>query len=184
MRPNLSPALRRWHSTDPEVANNVLLFEATRALRPVSRETALTPPSPAALAQLRAVAQSGTGAAWAACRLVQRYDPRCPCRLETAKESAASSSKSAGLTKSPLAFHAYPNPASEALNVAYTLHDKPAHLELRDMVGRVVYALDLQPAFGSRELVIPVRELPAGLYTVALLVSGQPTVAQRVAVQH
>lgn len=176
--------LRRWHSTDPEVANNVLLFEATRALRPARHETALAPPPPTVLAQLRTVAQSGTGAAWAACRIVQRYDPRCACRLETVNESAAGFSELAGPAKSPLALQAYPNPANEALNVAYTLNSSPARLEVRDVLGRVVYALNLQPARGRSEMSVPVRELPAGLYNVALLITGQPIATQRVAVQH
>ena len=83
-----------------------------------------------------------------------------------------------------LVFQAYPNPADDELRVTLLAGLAPARLEVRDVLGRVVCALDVPAAPGRREATLPVRDLSAGLYNVALLVTGQPAITQRVAVQH
>ena len=82
--------------------------------------------------------------------------------------------------RAALALHCYPNPATDELHVRYALAGAAAaRLEVRDMLGRVVWQ---QPA-SAGGATVPVRGLAPGLYLVALVDAGQTLAARRVAVQ-
>ncbi len=72
-------------------------------------------------------------------------------------------------------FAPYPNPASEELRVRYlSLGNAPLQVEMRDMQGRLVAALEYPPAdFG--ELVLDVSRFGAGLYLLTVREGAQAT---------
>ena len=81
--------------------------------------------------------------------------------------------------RAALALHCYPNPATDELHVSYALAGAAAaRLEVRDMLGRVVWQ---QPA-SAGGATVPVRGLAPGLYLVALVDAGQTLATRRVAI--
>jgi PKD repeat protein len=72
-------------------------------------------------------------------------------------------------------FAPYPNPASEQVRVRYlALGTAPLQVEIRDMQGRLVAALEYPPAdFG--ELVLDVSRFGAGLYLLTVREGAQAT---------
>jgi hypothetical protein len=80
----------------------------------------------------------------------------------------------------------YPNPATTALNVAVQLpRTLPVTVELRSLDGRRLRTLVRQQSYpaGTQQLVLPVSELPAGAYLLAVQV-GEEQQFRKVMVRH
>ncbi|QHJ08482.1 T9SS type A sorting domain-containing protein [Hymenobacter busanensis] len=77
----------------------------------------------------------------------------------------------------------FPNPASAAVTVAYSLPaaTRTAALELHDLAGRLVRRLPLLAARSTAAL--EVRALPPGLYVLTLRAQGRTLTTQKLAVQ-
>ncbi|MDA0972331.1 MAG: PKD domain-containing protein [Bacteroidetes bacterium] len=69
-----------------------------------------------------------------------------------------------------------PNPAEEYSTLRFNLSETAAvRLKLLDMVGREVWSIrDAQLQMGAQQVMIPMRDLAAGLYVVDLSVNGVP----------
>ena len=177
--------LRSTHAHNSDLMSFALLFEAqgemSQMRRPFQSLTEST------RAKLRTVAQSGTPAAWTACRLLLPYEPNCACRLakEEQVEYQDNGTQLASRQANQAAlFQVYPNPATEKLNVRYELQTtKAVRLEVRDLLGRVLQHHSLTLA-SKGALTISAQNLAAGLYVVVLVADGQVIATQRVAVQH
>ena len=70
----------------------------------------------------------------------------------------------------------YPNPATDALSVEMELTQTSAVvLTMSDIAGRAVYT-EQANVLGSSRLNIPVEQLQAGVYTLAIQINGQQVV--------
>jgi hypothetical protein len=75
-----------------------------------------------------------------------------------------------GLDDAPLALSVYPNPATDAATVRFTLdRTQRVSMDLFDLLGRQVRQRDLGLLqAGDHEVALDLRNLPAGLYIVRL----------------
>lgn len=80
------------------------------------------------------------------------------------------------------ALRLYPNPATDALTLTYTLAAPgPVQLRLLDALGRPVFAPPAHPqAAGVHQQHLRLPALPPGLYSVVLVLDGRPVVRQLV----
>ena len=73
-------------------------------------------------------------------------------------------------------FNAYPNPATEQLNVVLELtQQSDVLISLTDITGRTVYNTQ-KVMNGANRLVLPVDQYQAGIYTLAVQIKGQQIV--------
>jgi Secretion system C-terminal sorting domain len=79
-----------------------------------------------------------------------------------------------------LLFVTYPNPVDNYLNVMFRLHDAASvQLELKNIEGRTVLAKPARSGrIGEFNEQFDLRQIPAGMYTVVLTVSGEPFAKQ------
>ena len=74
----------------------------------------------------------------------------------------------AGIKKMPVDIKAYPNPATDMLNISFALDDATnAVLTILDITGRTLRMVDLLES-GTNNISINTHELTAGLYTLLL----------------
>ena len=70
------------------------------------------------------------------------------------------------------AFNAYPNPASDILNVSFEAVNTAYSITMMDLQGRVVATQELQGLSGAQNVAIPVAELAKGSYLVSVTSQG------------
>lgn len=70
------------------------------------------------------------------------------------------------------AFNAYPNPASDILNVSFEAVNTAYSITMMDLQGRVVASQELQGLSGAQNVVIPVAEFAKGSYLVSVTSQG------------
>ncbi len=68
---------------------------------------------------------------------------------------------------SPFTFSAYPNPASDKLNISYSASQGEVAIALYDLLGNKVRSL-IQKADGARTTELALRGLPTGMYVLEL----------------
>lgn len=74
------------------------------------------------------------------------------------------------------AFNAYPNPATEQLNVELELtQQSDVIVSLMDVTGRTVYTTQ-KDMNGANRITLPVNQYQAGIYTLAVQINGQQVV--------
>jgi len=79
----------------------------------------------------------------------------------------------AGITEfEATAFNAYPNPASDILNVSFEAVNTAYSITMMDLQGRVVATQELQGLSGAQNVAIPVAELAKGSYLVSVTSQG------------
>jgi len=71
-----------------------------------------------------------------------------------------------------IAFNAYPNPASDILNVSFEAVNTTYSITMMDLQGRVVATQELQGLSGAQNVAIPVAELAKGSYLVSVTSQG------------
>lgn len=71
-----------------------------------------------------------------------------------------------------IAFNAYPNPASDILNVSFEAVNTAYSITMMDLQGRVVATQELQGLSGAQNVAIPVAELAKGSYLVSVTSQG------------
>jgi hypothetical protein len=71
-----------------------------------------------------------------------------------------------------IAFNAYPNPASDILNVSFEAVSTAYSITMMDLQGRVVATQELQGLSGAQNVAIPVAELAKGSYLVSVTSQG------------
>lgn len=81
----------------------------------------------------------------------------------------------ASTTQQPLlGLQAYPSPASEVLNLIFTLPEATAvSFTLRDGLGRAVSSTATRLAAGVQQLTMPVQALATGIYTLDAVIGSQ-----------
>jgi hypothetical protein len=64
----------------------------------------------------------------------------------------------------------YPNPVTDQARISLQVK-KASGLTviISDLMGRIIYKQESQIYAGDQEIILPVRELPAGLYQVLLI---------------
>lgn len=63
----------------------------------------------------------------------------------------------------------YPNPATDILNIEYAAETSElTNLQLFDISGKLVHALNVKPISANNRLILNVNELPAGFYTLTI----------------
>ncbi len=69
-------------------------------------------------------------------------------------------------------FSIYPNPATDAVTVAFEAQDGTYDISIVDLTGRVLTATSLSNVSGAQEVVLPTSQLASGNYLVAIVKNG------------
>ena|GEM_PF-2422325 len=179
----MSSFLLKQFPHDAEVQNFIQLSEVLSRIRSLAP---LQKPSSADLRTIRSIANSGTASSFLACRAIRAFEPACSCHVTKSNNAPKQLLSKVSYTAGVQLGQAYPNPASNEVRLPYSFPKDQSkiacRLEMRDAVGRVVRQQLLTS--GTGEAVLPVAELPGGLYTFVVISNGQIQAASRVAIVH
>jgi hypothetical protein len=104
----------------------------------------------------------------------------------TARFAESVEEKSIQTSKPDYLSEAFPNPASDVLNIAYSLPSgtSKARIALYSNSGQLIELLGIQANDTSNSAQFNVSNLPAGLYTASLEVDGMVIGNRRISITH